>query len=672
MLSSLSRNIAVVSAIFIATFSIMLITNYFQISSADTLQLEAIEKLKQMNDERGDDAQLLEQIRELDLLARKAYFVSLSRLKSGVAILLVMTVIFVVCLRVYFANSRDLPDKEVDPVDEWIIKSKTRRYVVWATGALALGGVLFALLTSPYMREAGKSKRGAERFLPDAESLLTANDAVLATDASGVATDVSGIATDVSGIATNVSGAATDVSGIATNASGTATDVSGIATDASGVATDASGMATDASGMTQQQGGASVPANAASISQVNTPVEGARQAVTPPSDPDAIEASSATHNGFRGNYSLGISNAKNVPTSWDLSSGKNILWKIETPRKGHNSPVIHGNSVYFTGADHDVRELFCFDLHSGKEKWRLTIQNVPGSSTQMPEISEETSYAASGVVTNGKQVCAIFPNGEVICADTNGKQLWTKNLGVPDNIYGYASSLLIYNNQLFIQYDNHDAKKVVALDLSNGNQRWSQTRPERNPSWSSPIIAMVNNQPQLILIGNPGVTSYNPNNGAQNWRVVCMSGEPAAGAAYANGIVFVATEYAALTAINAADGAILWKENEFLPEVASPVATKDFVFIATGYGIVATHDAQTGKMVKYMELNATFYSSPIIAENKIYLISNEGEVYIFSAEREFKLITSFQTGETTFATPAFTDKKIVIRTEEHIYCVENK
>ena len=71
-----------------------------------------------------------------------------------------------------------------------------------------------------------------------------------------------------------------------------------------------------------------------------------------------------------------------------------------------------------------------------------------------------------------------------------------------------------------------------------------------------------------------------------------------------------------------------------------------------------------------MELNTEFYSSPIIAEGKIYLISNIGKVYIFSAKGDFSLINSFETGEHTFATPAFTDKKIVIRTEKSIYCVE--
>jgi outer membrane protein assembly factor BamB len=560
MKKTISRNTAIVSAIFIVAFSIMLITNYFQVSSSETIQSEAIEKLKQANEENSDNPQLQEQIRELDLLARKAYFISLNRLKAGVAILLAMVIVFVISIQIYFAKSKNIPDKEIDPVDDWIIKSKTRKYIVWIAGGMTLGGIIFALLTSPYLKKVSAEKTNIEE--------------------------------------------------------GTEAVVSDYF--------------------------------------------------------DTIETLEVTHNGFRGNNSLGLSGAKNIPTSWDLSSGKNILWKVKIPRKGFNSPVINGNKIFFTGADEEARELYCYELSSGKELWKLAAKNITGSPGKMPETTDNTGLAASTVTTNGKQVCAIFATGDVICADMDGKQLWAKNIGVPDNHYGYASSPVIFGNSLIIQYDNNNSKRVISLDLANGNQRWAKERSEKLASWSSPIIATVDKKPQLILVGNPGITSYNPNNGEQNWRVEALSGEPASGAAYSNGIVFAATEYATLIAINATDGSTLWKSNEFLPEIASPVATKDFVLVATTYGVVATFDAQTGEVIKYMEFNTDFNSSPIIVEGKIYLICTDGKVFILSVKGDFSLINSFDTGEKTFATPAFTDKKIVIRTEKSIYCVSSE
>jgi len=579
MKKTITRNIAIVSAIFIIAFSIMLITNYFQVSGTETIQSEVIEKLKQANEENSNP-QLQEQIRELDLLARKAYFVSHNRLKAGVAILLAMVVVFVVSLRVYFAKSKDIPDKDIDPIDDWLLKSKTRKHLIWIAGALALCGILFAILTSPYMKN--------EKFEEQIEEVISAENLISENFTEKESTEI--------------------------------------------------------------------PID--TIVSIDTTTEAT----------ETIEISKVTHNAFRGNNSLGASSAKNVPTSWNLASGKNILWKTPVPRKGFNSPVINGNKVFFSGADKETRELFCYELSSGKQLWRLETKNTAG----VPETTDDTGLAASTVATNGKQVCAIFATGDVICADINGKQLWTKNIGIPDNSYGYASSLLIFGNSLIIQYDNRNAKKVIALDLTNGNQHWSKDRAERNSSWCSPIIATVNQTPQLILVGNPGITSYNPNNGEQNWRIEAMSGEPAPSPACANGIVFAATEYATLVAINATDGSTLWKNDEFLPEIASLAATKDFVLVATTYGVVASFDAQTGNLIKSMELNTDFHSSPMIVDGKIYLTCTNGKMFIFSAKGDFTLINSFETGEKTYATPAFTDKKIVIRTEKSVYCVSSE
>ncbi|MDR2584693.1 MAG: PQQ-binding-like beta-propeller repeat protein [Prevotellaceae bacterium] len=584
MKKTISRNIAIVSAIFMLTFSVMLITNYFQVSCTNTAHPELIENLKQANEELGNNPQLQEQIRELDLMARRAYFVSLYRLKTGAAILLFMAMVFVVSLRLYFANSKNIPNKEVDPIDDWMIKSKARKWMVLAAGGVVVGGFVFALLSSPYIKS---FEEGKETSLEDV--------LVETIDIEEVVVDkviIDEIAIDK-------------------------------APEESPVAV-------------------------------------------------AVEVPKTTHSGFRGNNSLGISAAKNMPTSWNLSTGTNILWKVNIPRKGHNSPVIHGNKLFFSGADDDARELFCYELSSGKELWRTAAKNISGSPSKMPDVIDDTGLAAPTVATNGKQVCAIFSTGDVICADMEGKQLWAKNIGVPDIHYGYASSLLIYNNLLIIQYDTQNKPRVIALDVATGNQRWEKERPEKSPSWSSPILAPVNNKPQLILIGNPGISSYNPDTGAPYWRVACLSGEPAPGAAYVNGIVFGAAEYATMVAINALDGSILWKNSDILPEIASPVACNDFVFIATTYGVVATFEAQTGKLIKTMEFSTEFDSSPIVADGKIYLICTDGKVFIFSAKGDFTLLNSFETGEKTFATPAFTDKKIVVKSEKVIYCVGEK
>ena len=442
------RNIAAVTAIFIISLSVMLITNYFQVRGVTPLQTEVVETLKLLNDTNPDNPELQEQIRQLDLLARRAYFIQEDHLKLGVYILLGMVAVFVVCLRFYFKGEMHIPDKEIDPIDEWMLKSKSRKYITWSMFGLVGVSLFFVFLSSPILATE-KTESVAEETLI-AESTQVEPDSEVIEPAIDIEEPMNEVIID------------------------TTNDV--------------------------------------------TPVEEAFPATSEEPQPVVPKI---THNAFRENYSNGVSAAKGIPVKWDLSSGTNIAWKKEIPRPGHNSPVINGNHVFFTGADEQARELYCYDLTTGEQRWSLAATNIPGSPSVMPKVTEDTGLASSSVATDGNRVCAIFATGDVVCADMDGKQLWAKNLGVPDNHYGFVSSLLIFGNTLFIQYDNNKDPKLIALDVANGNQRWVKNRPGKI-CWSSPSIAYVNRKPQLILMGNPAITAFDPNSGEQLWQVDCM------------------------------------------------------------------------------------------------------------------------------------------------------
>lgn len=597
------RNIAILSAIFIVTLSIMLVTNYFQIKDVTPLQTEVVESLKQLNDSGVDVAGLQDQIRQLDLLARKAYFVRMDHLEAGLYILLGMFLAFILSLRYYFKDLKEIPAMEIDPVDDWLIKTNARRYVLGGASALAVVAVVFALLSMPGL----KKTEGQEA---ETESELTAE-----------------------------------------------------ATESASSSSDESSASVETNDVTEGETLAAAP-------EAETPAAPKEKEEAAPATVQA-PANNVSYQGFRGNNSNGYSTAKNVPTKWNLADGSNILWKQPVPKSGHNSPVIVGNNVFFSGADDQARELYCYDLNTGEKRWTVSASGIPGSPKTMPKTSHGTGLAASTVVADGGHVCAIFATGDMICADTNGKLLWSKNVGVPDNHYGYASSLLLFRDMVIVQYDNQANPRVFALDLATGAEKWSKSRPEKI-TWSSPIIATVNNQPQLVLMGNPAITAYNPMNGEQLWRVECLTGEVGSSPCSANGVVFGASEYSKLVAINGADGSVLWESTDYLPEVSSPVATKDNLYLATSYGVVAAFDAKTGELRKEHDLGVEFYSSPVIVGGKMYLFSNSGKMHIFSADNEFQLLDSFETGETTMSTPAFTDGKIVVRTESSIYCVAAK
>lgn len=582
------RNIAIVTAVFMLVLSVMLGVSYYQMQQVSPLETGVMETLKELNETNDDNERLQQQIRELDLLSRKAYFVQEGQLKTGIYLLIGMAVVLMICLSLYFKDTKSLPDRQLDPIDEWMTKSRARKYLGWAAAIAAVVGV--GLVVSRSIADKLVTNRS------DCQDELLAEHSQAGED---------------------------------------------IGTDSLPAVAD---VAPDTLSVAQQE---------------ETDTTGVE---------DEMPELKITSKAFRGNNSSASSSARGIATSWNLKGKKNILWQSSIPKHGYNSPVITGRSVFITGADAQARELYCYDVWTGELKWTVKADGIAGSPSAMPKVNEDTGLAASTVATNGEQVAAIFATGDVICADMDGQRLWAKNIGLPDNHYGYASSLLMVGNTLIIQYQNNSNAQILALNAKNGHQIWSKSAKDKI-AWSSPIIATLGGKSALVVMGNPAIAAYNPSNGSELWRVECMSGEVGSSPASAGGVVFGASEYAKCIAIDGATGETLWEASDYLPECSSLAATKDLVFCATSYGMVCAYDAKTGEVKKEHDLTTPFYSSPVVVDGKVYLFSNSGKVYIFSAST-FDLITSFDTGEKTFATPAFIDGMMVVRTDKSLYCVK--
>ena len=469
------RNIALVTAIFALVLLVMMGVSWVQMRQVTPLQTEVMETLKQLNESNTENAELAEQIRQLDLLSRKAYFTQETHLKIGAWILCAMAVVIGLSLRMYFKDTKNLPEKELDPIDEWMIKCNARRYIGYGMLGVGCLVLVFAVFTSGTLRG----------WINGMRDTLAANDSVAADTTS-----------------------------------------------------------------TALMSGTAV----ADTQKVDSALVAAAEEPA-----DTFPIPKLTSNAFRGNNSSGHSSARNIPTSWNLKNGKNILWQKAIPKHGYNSPVVNGRNIFLTGADKKSRELYCFDLWTGELRWTVKADGISGSPSSMPNVTADTGLAASTVATNGKQVCAIFATGDVICADMDGKRLWAKNLGVPENHYGFASSLLMYGNELIIQYDNNSNAKLIALSTINGNQLWSKSRKDKI-AWSSPIISKASGQQAVIVMGNPAITAYSVSNGSELWRVECMSGEVGSSPCASNGIIFGASEYATCIAINAAmESVMVWR-----------------------------------------------------------------------------------------------------------------
>ena len=377
--------------------------------------------------------------------------------------------------------------------------------------------------------------------------------------------------------------------------------------------------------------------------------------------------------GFRGPGANGHAAHANPPLNWNARESRNILWKTNIPKHGMSSPVVWEDRLFLTGADDSTRQIYCYDTDTGKLLWQHDVKDLPGSppNGKLPKVLDETGFAAPTPATNGRYVAAIFGTGELVCVNMKGQRIWARHLGIPENHYGHASSLLSYGDMVFVQYDQTDNSQLLAFDLASGHPAWQV--PRGDIAWSSPIFIDNKGRMELILTNCKAVDSYDPKSGKLLWHVDCLDGEVAPSAAYADGVVFVASEGATASAIDVgehdSEPKVLWQWDETLPDAASPLANGDYLILPTGFGVVTCLDGKTGKMLWEHEFDVGFYSSPILVNDRVYIIDLSGTMQTFRMDDKFELLGASTIGEAAYATPAFVDGRIYIRGLTHLFCI---
>jgi outer membrane protein assembly factor BamB len=612
---------AYISGIFSLIVCLVMLLNYRQLVTTDPLESELLKTMVERLQEDTSNEQLKAEIRQLDLMSRNAYFSNQWQIRSGAFLFIGGIIIMVISLRIYYAFKAKiaLPESSAPALDIELLIS--RRWILY-TIAIVFGLALVAsylsvdhLSTTYALTEVNevKDEIPVQQIIPkDApENTLTTEVAAEPESQEEPAADEP-VQNDITAETTEEVASTPEVT--------------------------------------------------------EKPVE------TP--KPLAVKETTAAdlnanYPSFRGPFGLGIAHQKNIPTSWDGASGENVKWKIEIPLPGYNSPVIWGNQVFVTGANATNQSIYCYDLNSGNLIWEHEVTGIARGSNVKIKPTDDTGFAAPTVATDGKNVYAIFATGDLACVDLQGNRKWAKNMGIPDNHYGHSSSLLLWKNKLFIQFDTNEAGKILALDATTGDLAWETPRTSKI-SWASPVLANVGNQYQLVLASSPEVAAYNPQTGKELWKLNCLSGEVGPSPGYSNGVIYAANEYAKLIAIKpGSPPETLWESNDYLPEVASPVAINNLLYIATSYGVVACFDATSGELKWEYEADQGFYASPIIADGKIYFLDMDGKMHIFKTDGTNKVVSAPELGERAVSTPAFANGKILLRSYDHLYCIGN-
>ena len=602
----LTQNIAVIAGFFSAVVALLLLLNYWQISKTDPIESKALEVLVQRLKEEPNNDGLKAEIRNYDLLARKAYFNSQWQIQTGALMLLFGAIVLAFALRIYYSAKAkiDAPDK--------VLENEIAGRILAQKGIIIVGAVVFVFAFAASFATVNY----LDKF--DVQSGLAENTTQPADEGIQII-EVGKVQTD-----------------------STQSAQSGLSTDTLNAPTTAAEQTVAANTETTQP-----------------------QPTTVTLTLDLIRKN---HNSFRGPLGQGVVYHKNIPTKWDGAAGTNIVWKSPIPKHGYNSPVIWGDKIFVSGSDKQTREVYCYNRIDGKLLWTGVADNIQGSPAAPPKVTEDTGLSAPTMTTDGNLVFAIFGTGDVIAFDMNGKRIWAKNLGVPDNHYGHSSSLIVWDNKLIIQYDTNRGGKLIALKTATGEEAWQTTRSSKI-SWASPVLAQVDRKYQVILTADPIVAGYDVQTGNELWQVKCMMGEVGPSVGYSDGIVIAANEYAKMVAIDVKTRAILWEADEYLPEASSPLVHDGLVIIATSYGVMACYDLKSGEKYWEHDVGKTLYSSPAFADGKIFMMDNDGVMRIYEFGKEMKLISENKLGDKAGTVPAFADGKIYIRGDKNLYCI---
>jgi len=351
-----------------------------------------------------------------------------------------------------------------------------------------------------------------------------------------------------------------------------------------------------------------------------------------------------------------------------VASGEGVRWKSEVPLPGMNSPVVWGDRVFLSGANATAREVYCLDAVSGQLLWKQALASSPAAMDKPLKVTDDTGYAASTMATDGRHVFAIFANGDLAAFDFEGKPLWQRSLGLPENAYGYSSSLATFEDLVIVQFDRKHDSFLAGLEATTGTTRW-QTARAFGPSWASPQIIATPAGVQLVTAAEPHVIAYDPHNGNELWRVECLKGaEVAVSPAYADGVVYAAAEHINLTAIDVTTRKILWQTHDVTPSIGTPLVVNGLIFFGLADTGIVCLDAKTGAEHWQAETDEGIYASPVLVGDRIYLPDRGGTMHIFKADGgSFQLVAAPQVGEEVYSTPAVVGDGLFVRGVKHLF-----
>ena len=412
---------------------------------------------------------------------------------------------------------------------------------------------------------------------------------------------------------------------------------------------------------------------------------------------------------FRGPDANGHSTATGLPLTW--SETEHVRWKVTIPGDGHSSPVISGDQIWLTTA-------VPVELSKEEQKLRLSklknpggLKIVGGLSLQAMCVNRESgkversieviavdkpepvhslnSYASpTPVIEQGRLYCHFGAYGTACLDVESGKVLWTNTEHHVDHQNGPGASPALWNNVLILNFDGIDTQYVAALDKQSGETAWTTKRsgamPEKaefRKTYSTPAVVEHDGRPQVVIPGADWVYAYDPATGDEIWKAAygMLGFSTVPRPIFGHGMTFISTSFMRprLLAVrydgtgDVTDTHIAWHIDGQLPRKTSMLLIGDELTFISDNGIATCLDARTGSEHWKERIEGNYSASPLFADGRLYFFSQEGKATVVNPGTDYGHMAENSLDGGFMASPAVAGKAIYLRTETHLYRIEN-
>jgi outer membrane protein assembly factor BamB len=420
---------------------------------------------------------------------------------------------------------------------------------------------------------------------------------------------------------------------------------------------------------------------------------------------------------FRGPNASGVADGQNLPESWDVKTGANILWRTPISGLAHSSPIVWGDRLFVTSAissranatfkpglygDGDASDdrsthkwvLYAIDKRTGKILWeRVAFEGEPRNKRHI-----KSTYASASPATDGRIVVAWYGSQGVFAYDVNGTQLWTIDLGrvdmgaydIPAYEWGPASSPVIWNGMVFLQVDTQADSFVLALDAATGKTLWKTERQEL-PSWGTPTVVSTPAGEELVTNASNYIRGYDPRTGKELWKLGGSSKITAPTPFGADGLIVIASGRGperpifvvrpgargdvTLAKDQTSSDKVAWSKTGRGSYMPTPLAYRGILYVLNNNGVFDAYQLETGEEVYRQRLEPVgsgFSASPVAADGRLYLASEDGDIIVVAAGREFKKLGAYSVGELVMATPALSEGVMYVRGVSTLFAIRKK